>query len=210
MAAPGLGIDIGRRPDVPGSDRDALDIVNHIAILDNIGLGVPVIADNTAQPNPGTDLSPSAASPVITDFLSRHHRAFLFCRDSAGEPTGYAMRTVAYQGGDLLFATYTKSTKVRNIRARPGVACLVQSGPEQNASWVSVRGHAEIFLPARDEVDALMSSASSDARVPDAVVATVRDRLISGKRCIIRVAVDEIVASNLAAAPGSSSDHATQ
>ncbi|MEM6108737.1 pyridoxamine 5'-phosphate oxidase family protein [Mycobacterium sp. 050272] len=209
MAAPGLGIYIGRRPDVPGRDRDALDIVNHIAILDNIGLGVPVIADNTAQPNPGTDLSPMAASPDVTDFLCSHHRAFLFCRDAAGEPTGYAMRTVAYRGGELLFATYTKSAKVRNMRARPEVACLVQSGPEHTASWVSVRGRAAIYLPARDEVDALMTSASSDARVPDAVVATVRDRLISGKRCIIRVAVEKVVASNLAAAREFGGDGAT-
>lgn len=161
------------------------------------------------QPSADTDLSPAAASSDVTDFLCRHHRAFLFCRDAAGEPTGYAMRTVAYQGGELLFATYTKSAKVRNIRARPEVACLVQSGPEQNASWVSVRGRAAIDLPARDEIDALMASASSDARVPDAVVAAVRDRLISGKRCIVRVAVNEIVASNLAAARGLGSDRAT-
>jgi hypothetical protein len=159
--------------------------------------------------SPGLDVPPAAVSPDVTDFLSRHHRAFLFCRDLAGEPTGYAMRTVAYRGGELLFATYIKSAKVRNIRARPEVACLVQSGAEQNASWVSVRGHAEIDLPARDEVDALLASASSDARVPDAVVATVRDRLISGKRCIIRVAVNEIVASNLMAARGSGNDRAT-
>ncbi len=119
------------------------------------------------------------------------------------------MRTTAYGGGELLYTTYTKSAKVANIRARPEVACLVQSGPEPDASWVSVRGRAEISLPTRDEVDALMSSASSDARVPDAVMATVRDRLISGKRCIIRVAVNEIVATNLTAARGSGSDHAT-
>jgi general stress protein 26 len=227
VATPALGIDISRRADRPGTDRGptserSTSLPPYSAgrfqysqpysyFGTNIGLGVrdAVITDNTAQPNAGTELSPKAASPDVTDFLCRHHRAFLFCRDAAGKPTGYAMRTVAYRGGELLFATYTKSAKVRNIRARPGVACLVQSGPEQNASWVSVRGHAEIYLPARDEVDALMASASSDARVPDAVVATVRDRLISGKRCLIQVAVEDIVASNLAAARGLGSDRAT-
>lgn len=157
----------------------------------------PLRGGVSAQPNVGTDVSAMAASPDVADFLGRHHRAFLFCRDAAGEPMGYAMRTIAYRGGELLYTTYTKSTKVANLRARPEVACLVQSGPEPDASWVSVRGRAKIDLPARDEVDALMSSASSDARVPDAVAAMVADRLTSGKRCIIRVTVEEVVATSL-------------
>ena len=158
------------------------------------------------QPNPATELSHTAASPDVADFLGRHHRAFLFCRDAAGEPMGYAMRTIAYGAGELLFTTYAKSAKVANISARPEVACLVQSGPEQDASWVSVRGRAEIDLASREDIEALMGSVSADARVPDAVRATVTDRLISGKRCIIRVAVEEVVASNLASAAGSGGD----
>lgn len=103
-------------------------------------------------------------SPEILEFLRREHRAFLFCRDRSGRPIGYPMRTMAFANGTLIFATYTKSAKVANVRANPNVACVVTSGQEADASWVSVRGIASIDHPPPEEIDAMVGGSSHDSR----------------------------------------------
>jgi hypothetical protein len=110
-------------------------------------------------------------------------------------PTGYAMRTLGYADRQLLFTTYTKSAKVQNMRADPSVACVVLAESQPEKAWVSIRGTAVIHQASPAEVEALIPASSSDPRVPDAMVAKVRDRLTTGKRCIVRVTIDDIVCS---------------
>jgi nitroimidazol reductase NimA-like FMN-containing flavoprotein (pyridoxamine 5'-phosphate oxidase superfamily) len=129
---------------------------------------------------------------ALTDFLRRNHRAFLFCRDAAGHPIGYAMRTLTYESGGLYFATYTKSAKVGHLRADPEAACVVKS--EDGASWASVRGRVEIYRPCPTEIARILARSSPEVRVPDSVAAKVRDRLLSGKRSFIRLDVEEVCA----------------
>lgn len=113
---------------------------------------------------------------------------------------GYAMLTVGYTDGHLLFTTYTKSAKVANLRAHPEVACVVMSDPQRDAAWVSLKGRAEMYQPSPAEVDELVPASSRDTRVPDSVVAKVRHRLLTGKRCIIRIKLHSVVATSLASA----------
>jgi len=133
----------------------------------------------------------------VVDFLRYHRRAFLFCRDQSGRPIGYAMQSIGCDPESLYFTTYAKSPKVQHLLADSAVACVVRGDQDGSDAWVSVRGTAEIYRPSVEQIDEMTGAGASDGRVPDSVVATVRDRLISGKRCFIRVALDEVVAARL-------------
>jgi uncharacterized pyridoxamine 5'-phosphate oxidase family protein len=133
--------------------------------------------------------------PALVDFLRRNHRAFMFCRDEGGHPVGYAMRSITYEPGRLYFATYTKSAKVRHLLADPEVACVVVSedrAGEGWPSWVSLHGSAEIYRPSPAEIETVLERSSPEVRVPDSVIAKVHDRLLSGKRSLIRLDVEEV------------------
>ena len=137
----------------------------------------------------------SLDAPDVVEFIRANHRVFLFCRDGARRPIGYAMRSVAYRPAHrwLYFTTYTRSAKVRHLLADAEAACLIGD----DAEWVSVRGTAQVYQPAPAEVDDLIGVGSSDDRVPDSVVAKVRERMFSGKRSIIRLTLFEVRAANL-------------
>ncbi len=140
---------------------------------------------------------PRPDEPSLVAFLQRNHRAFLFCRDGDGHPIGYAMRSVAYEPGRLYFSTYTKSAKVRHLLADPEAACVVLSEEQTDAdwpSWVSLRGRAEVYRPSSEEIEAMLSGSSSEERVPQSVITKVHDRLLSGKRCFIRIDLEEVQA----------------
>jgi hypothetical protein len=142
---------------------------------------------------------PSLDSADIAEFIRTNHRAFLFCRDGAQRPIGYAMRSVVYRSATrcLYFTTYAKSAKVLHLRSAPEVACLI--GDDE--AWISVRGLTHIYQPSSAEIDELVGGSSPDQRVPQPVVTKVRDRLLSGKRCFIELTLIEVRA---AALPGQS------
>jgi uncharacterized pyridoxamine 5'-phosphate oxidase family protein len=134
-----------------------------------------------------------AAGPI--EFLRHNRRAFLFCRDESGRPIGYAMQSVGCDQTSLYFSTYTDSPKVKHLRADPAAACIVLSGQDvMDQPWVSLRGSAEVYHPSVDEIDEMIGAATPDGRVPQAVVAKMRDRLMSGKRCFIRLVIEEVCA----------------
>ena len=137
----------------------------------------------------------SLDAPDVVEFIRANHRVVLFCRDGARRPIGYAMRSVAYHSATrcLYFATYATSAKVGHLRSAPEVACLI--GDEEG--WVSVGGLAHIYQPSAAEVDELVGESSPDQRVPESVVTKVRDRLLSGKRCLIGLTLTEVRAADL-------------
>lgn len=144
---------------------------------------------------------PAVDSPTVVEFMHRNHRAFLFCRDESGRPIGYAMHSVRCEPGLLYFTTYAKSAKVKHLVADPAVACIVLGQQDgHDGPWVSVRGTAEIYQPSVAEIDEMIGARPADERVAESVVAKVRDRLISGKRSLIRVAVDEVRAARFPSA----------
>jgi hypothetical protein len=138
---------------------------------------------------------PSLDAPDVVEFVRANHRVFLFCRDGARRPIGYAMRSVAYHPATraLSFATYAKSAKVQHLRSAPEVACLI--GDDEG--WVSVSGFAHVYQPSAAEVDELIGDSSPDQRVPESVVTKVRDRLLSGKRCFIGLTLTDVRAADL-------------
>ena len=139
---------------------------------------------------------PSLDAQDVVEFIRTNHRVFLFCRDGARRPIGYAMRSVAYRSATrcLYFATYAKSAKVQHLRSGPEVACLI--GDDEG--WVSVGGLAHVYQPSAAEVDELIGGESSaDQRVPESVVTKVRDRLLSGKRCFIGLTLTDVRAADL-------------
>jgi hypothetical protein len=138
---------------------------------------------------------PSLDAPDVVKFIHASHRAFLFCRDGAQRPIGYAMRSVTYRSATrcLYFTTYAKSAKVQHLRSAPEVACLI--GDDE--CWISVRGLAHVYQPSAAEVDELIGESSPDQRVPDSVVTKVRDRLLSGKRCFIGLTLTDVRAADL-------------
>ena len=138
---------------------------------------------------------PSLDAPDVDEFIRANHRVFLFCRDGARRPIGYALRSVAYRSATrcLYFATYAKSAKIQHLRSGPEVACLI--GDDED--WVSVCGLAHVYRPSAVEVDELIGESSPDQRVPDSVVTKVRDRLLSGKRCFIGLTLTEVRAADL-------------
>lgn len=97
---------------------------------------------------------PTLDAPNVVEFIGANHRVFLFCRDGARRPIGYAMRSVAYRSATrcLYFATYAKSAKVQHLRSAPEVACLI--GDDQG--WISVGGLAHVYQPSAAEVDELI------------------------------------------------------
>jgi hypothetical protein len=137
----------------------------------------------------------SLDAPGVVEFIRTNHRAFLFCRDGAQRPIGYAMRSVAYRPATrcLYFATYAKSAKVQHLRSAPEVACLISD----DGGWVSICGLARVYQPSAAEVGELIGESSPDQRVPDSVVTKVRDRLLSGKRCFIGLTLIEVRAADL-------------
>jgi hypothetical protein len=140
-------------------------------------------------------IPPSLDETDVVEFIHANHRAFLFCRDGARRPIGYAMRSVAYRSATrcLYFTTYAKSAKVHHLRSSPEVACLI--GDDEG--WVSVAGFAHVYQPSAAEVDELIGERSPDQRVPDSVVTKVRHRLLSGKRCFIGLTLTEVRAADL-------------
>jgi hypothetical protein len=134
-------------------------------------------------------------APDVVEFIRSNNRVFLFCRDGARRPIGYAMRSIAYRPAvrSLSFATYAKSAKVQHLRSAPEVACLI--GDDEG--WISVSGFAHVYQPSAAEVNELIGDSSPDQRVPESVVTKVRDRLLSGKRCIIDLTLAEVRAADL-------------
>jgi uncharacterized pyridoxamine 5'-phosphate oxidase family protein len=138
---------------------------------------------------------PTLDDPALVDFLRRYHRAFLFCRDEDGNPIGYAMRSITYEEHRLYFATYIKSAKVRHLKADPEVACVVVSGDragERRPSWVSLWGRAHIYRASPEETESILARSTPELRVPDSVITKVHDRLLSGKRSLIRLDIEEV------------------
>jgi general stress protein 26 len=140
-------------------------------------------------------VTPSLDAPNVVEFIRTNKCVFLFCRDGARRPIGYAMRSVAYRSASrcLYFATYTKSAKVRHLRSAPEVACMIGD----DDGWVSVCGLAQVYQPSAAEIDELIGDRSPDQRVPESVVTKVRDRLLSGKRCFIGLTLTEVRAADL-------------
>lgn len=152
--------------DAPGADRALLDTGKPLADLDTpeaaAALGVTL-------PLPGE----------VLDHLGGHARSFLFSLRRDGSPTAHPM-TALVNAGALVFTTYRKSAKARNLERDARACALLLDGYASDArGWprgFEVRGRAEIRrtegLPkavARPEMGATSRAVSErvDARMKE-------------------------------------------
>ena len=144
----------------------------------------------TSEPG-DAPVSPQAdLGPAVIDFLRETPDVVLFCRDRSGVPIGYPMRTVAVLPGRLLFTTYRKSAKVRNLERDPRTSVLAARWSESDVRWVHVAGIAEIMAPSEDELDVLFGKrdgGTNDPRVPAGMSGYVRQRIRDGKRVVVAI-----------------------
>jgi hypothetical protein len=134
------------------------------------------------------------------EFLSRIRDVILFCRDAAGHPVGYPMRTAACVEEALVFTTYRKSAKVAHIERDPGVCVLATEPveelgdpgepPRRRVRWMSVNGEARVVLPTDNQIQEVFGTQSggdTETRVPVGMSDHVRSRLRDGKRVLVYV-----------------------
>jgi general stress protein 26 len=130
---------------------------------------------------------------AVMGLLDTNRDVVLFCRDIAGRPIGYPMRTSAVALEALTFTTYRKSAKVRNIERDPRVCVFARSGVDCALRWVSVEGRARIVTPSEEEIQRIFGDSvvqrdvSVSGRVPTGMNAFVQQRLREGKRILLEV-----------------------
>src|SRR5262245_10573463 len=122
----------------------------------------------------------------VADFLAAHTRAFLLTHRRDGAPTIHPM-TGFFADGRVVFNTYRKSAKTRNVERDARAAVVVVNGyrPRGNpAEAVEVRGSAVV----RSGVPAVPAGAPAEApRVSGSVAGRVAERMASGKRILIEI-----------------------
>jgi hypothetical protein len=128
------------------------------------------------------------------DFISQHPHVFLLGRRADGFPTGYAMMSKVREGA-VDFSTYRSSAKVKNLM-RDGVAgILAASEAPDDERVVFAEGPVSLLEGGRwlDDDDEASGRPSSRFRpaVPAAIVETVGSRHDSGKRCVLRVTIEQ-------------------
>lgn len=122
-------------------------------------------------------------------FLDVCRDVVLFCRDRAGNPIGYPMRTVACGSSGLTFTTYRKTAKVRNIEQDPRVCVFAAERERKAVRWVSVTGTARVVAPSEPEIQRAFGAGEGDGsgRVPEGMGELVKQRLRDGKRILLQV-----------------------
>jgi CTP:molybdopterin cytidylyltransferase MocA len=168
---------------------------------------------DTDQPLADVDTPEAAAAlgvvlPLpgeVLEHLERSTRSFLFSLRKDGTPTAHAMSALV-NGGALVFTTYRKSAKARNLERDPRLCALLLDGyPPDAGAWprgFELRGRAEIRrtggLPAgiaRSGVSGFTSQAVSER---------VEARMKEGRRVEIEVCAPRIRPLDPAPAAGGS------
>jgi hypothetical protein len=139
---------------------------------------------------------------LTVEFANSFRDVVIFCRDGAGVPIGYPMRTVACGESVLLYTTYRKSAKVSHMERDPRVCVLVADTPapgQRAVRWVSIAGTVRIVTPSEDEIRESFAagrrgpsieegeSEEGESRVPAGIGALVQERLRGGKRVLLLV-----------------------
>lgn len=131
----------------------------------------------------------------VAELLDRQRDVTLFMRDANGCPIGYPMTIFARpsHNAEIVFSTYRKSAKMRHLERDGRVVVLAMRAVGDAVQWVSLAGHATVWSPTASELDGLprTMSATHEARVPEGLTGRVRDRLLSGKRVLIRIVLTE-------------------
>lgn len=138
---------------------------------------------------------------VVADalaFIRRRPHVFLLARRADGFPTAYPMLSKV-RGGAVDFSTYRSSAKVTNL-LRDGVAAIlaVSEVPDDDRvafaqGVVTVLDGTHWLDDDDDEAGEAFASGAPGflASVPKVVAATVSARHDGGKRCVLRVTIEQ-------------------
>ncbi|MET0146969.1 MAG: pyridoxamine 5'-phosphate oxidase family protein [Ilumatobacteraceae bacterium] len=144
--------------------------------------------------------------PDALAFLAANNQVFLFATLADGSPMGWPMVGRLNDGG-MEFSTYRKSAKVRDVLRNDTASCLVvpREG-DADGRTLMVTGAVSLREDhgGADAVKAAAGSGRSGIDVPKEIVESVRSRHDSGKRCILRIELDELRFGALPTSTGSS------
>ena len=141
--------------------------------------------------------SRAADSGEALDFLAAHSQVYLLARLADGRPTGYPM-VGRLAGGGIEFSTYRKSAKVAKVLRRERASCLVvprDGSSERRTLWVcgpvSLRDEQGANVSVAQGAAVTGTSTPPGIAVPAAIRDKVRARHDSGKRCVLRIEVEQ-------------------
>jgi hypothetical protein len=124
-------------------------------------------------------------------FIVENRHVFLLTRRADGLPTGYPMTAFADPAAGVVeFSTYRASAKVVNF-LREGVgAVLARTYPPDSLRWVVVRGPIDMH----DDASFLTGTRNPEdaARLPAGYKDVARRAHESGKRCVLRLTVQDV------------------
>ncbi len=140
-------------------------------------------------------------------FIAANPHSFLLAQRGDGYPTAWAMMA-RVEGGAVEFSTYRASAKVR-ILLDAGVAGIVAAAEDPADPRVLVAGGPVELVEARQWVGEASGATSGNPtgsgamsrQVPSSVSDKVRSRHDSGKRIVLRVALDQARFSTKARQP---------
>ncbi len=145
-------------------------------------------SDETGSATSGEVELPDAAR----ELLDTHSRAFLMTLRADGSPTAHPM-TALRDGTRLLFNTYRKSAKARNLERDPRVGVLLVNGYEaerpDEVRGLALRGRGRVR-----QADALPETRgpSGQAQVSPELAQRAQARVASGKRVLLDVLPDAV------------------
>ena len=126
------------------------------------------------------------------EFIGAHSHVYLLGRRPDGYPTGWAM-TARARDDAVDFSTYRASAKVRYLAATGVASVLAMSEGDADRRVLLAEGPVSVLDAAVWFDDGAAPESRSDASrtVPSEVVDKVASRHESGKRCVLRVSIEQ-------------------
>jgi len=121
----------------------------------------------------------------VASHLSDHSRSFLFTLRGDGSPTAHPM-TALLSDGRLVFNTYRKSAKARNLERDPRAAALLLENYGAEAVE-ELRGFVVHGRGATLEVQESVERSEQGPKVSEGQKERVAERLATGKRILIHL-----------------------
>ena len=130
---------------------------------------------------------PEALPAEVREHLEEHSRSFLLTLRADGSPTAHPMTALVEEGG-LVFNTYRKSAKARNVERDPRVGVVLLDGYDA-AAGEGRRGYALAGEGEVGRVEGPVERQGAGAEVAPGQQERVNERLREGKRILIRTRV---------------------
>lgn len=143
------------------------------------------------SPTKGSHVSDDALPPEVTAHLEQHNRGFLLTLRADGSPTTHPM-TALVDRGALVFNTYRKSAKARNVTRDPRLAAVLIDGYEARELG-QVRGFAIEGTGSIEATPPMVERRGDGPQVSDAQMKQVQQRLAEGKRVYIRTSAERVL-----------------